>query len=101
MVMADDTDDNDHTDEEHAAMSMVARQTIGEAVKKCIEANICGAVLLDELILALVAGAIAREFTLSDIVGDLIEEYLDAAASLNFVKQIAGGAAVEKKTRAH
>jgi hypothetical protein len=98
MVMANN-DDHSHTDEEHAAMSEIAAKAIGEALAACVTGNVCSAVMLDEMIHALVAGAVTQEFSLGDLVGDLIDEYYDVTEAMKTLKRALEGS--ERKTRAH
>lgn len=87
--MAQDDDQLDEcTDEEHERMADVAGKAIGLALQTCVEAKVCSAVLMDQMIRALVTGAITHEFTLSDVVGDLIDEYLEAAESMESIKRV-------------
>lgn len=82
-------DEHEHcTDEEHERMAEVAGKAIGVALQACVEANVCSAVLLDQIIRALVAGAVTHEFTLSDVVGDVIDEYLEVAESMKTIKRV-------------
>lgn len=75
--MADQDEDqlDGHTQEEHAVHGQIAQRAFDVALKTCIDAKICVAVMFDELIHALVTGAVTHEFTLSDIVGNLIDDY--------------------------
>lgn len=83
-----DDDQHDHcTDEEHAKMAEIAGKAIGIALQTCVEAHVCDAVLYDQMIRALVIGALTHEFTLADVVGDVIDEYLDAAEELKRIRR--------------
>ena len=75
--MADQDDDqlDEHTQEEHEVHSKIARQAFDVALKTCTDSNLCTTVMFEELIHALVAGAITHGFTLADMVGDLIDDY--------------------------